>query len=85
MELFSSVDERQQPERIYHQKQQAGWHTRKDVAGAYCTDWIINAPTVNAIMTPTITTLEACWVRRTTEVKMEIPSIAAINVAGAMM
>ena len=31
-----------------------------------------------------IITLEACWVMRITEVKTEIPSIAAINAAGAI-
>ena len=35
-------------------------------------------------MTPTIITLEACWLRRTTEVTIEIPSMAAINAAGAI-
>ena len=51
---------------------------------AYCTDWITTTPTVKAIITPTIITLEACWVMRITEVKTEIPSIAAINAAGAI-
>jgi len=50
----------------------------------YCTDWITTTPTVKAIITPTIITLEACWVMRITEVKTEIPSIAAINAAGAI-
>jgi hypothetical protein len=50
----------------------------------YCTDWITTTPTVKAIMTPTIITLEACWEMRITEVKTEIPSIAAINAAGAI-
>ena len=36
-------------------------------------------------MTPTIITLEACWVRRITEVTTEIPSMAAINAAGAII
>ena len=35
-------------------------------------------------MTPTIITLEACWVMRVTVVKIEIPSMAAINAAGAI-
>jgi len=35
-------------------------------------------------MTPTIITLEACWVRRIKEVMTEIPNIAAINAAGAI-
>ena len=35
-------------------------------------------------MTPTIITLDACWVMRVTVVKIEIPSMAAINAAGAI-
>jgi len=35
-------------------------------------------------MTPTIITLEACWVMRVTVVKIEIPSMAAIKAAGAI-
>jgi hypothetical protein len=50
----------------------------------YCTDWIITTPTVKAIITPTIITLDASWVRRITAVNAEIPSIAAINAAGAI-
>ena len=50
----------------------------------YWTAWIITAPTVKAIMTPTIITLDACWVRRITEVTAEIPSMAAIKAAGAI-
>jgi hypothetical protein len=50
----------------------------------YRTDWIIAAPTVKAITTPTIITLDACWVRRITEETNEIPSMAAINAAGAI-
>jgi hypothetical protein len=45
---------------------------------------MITTPTVKAIMTPTIITLEACWVRRITVVITEIPNIAAINAAGAI-
>jgi hypothetical protein len=45
---------------------------------------MIMAPTVKAIMTPTIITLEACWVRRITTVIAVIPNIAAINAAGAI-
>lgn len=51
----------------------------------YWTAWIIIAPTVKAIMTPTIITLDACWVKRITEVTIEIPSMAAINAAGAII
>jgi hypothetical protein len=36
-------------------------------------------------MTPTIITLEACWVRRITAAIAEIPTIAAINAAGAII
>ena len=63
----------------------AGWQkTLKGRGPNYCTDWITTTPTVKAIITPTIITLEACWVMRITEVKTEIPSIAAINAAGAI-
>lgn len=50
----------------------------------YWTDWMITTPTVNAIMTPTIITLEACWVRRMIEVTVEIPNIMAMIAAGAI-
>ena len=56
----------------------------KEPGSNYWTDWIITTPTVKAIMTPTIITLEACWVRRITAVTAEMPSKAAINAAGAM-
>jgi hypothetical protein len=46
---------------------------------------MIITPTVRAIMTPTIITLEACGVRRITAAIAEIPTIAAINAAGAII
>jgi len=46
---------------------------------------MIAVPTVKAIMTLTIITLEACWVRRITAAIVEIPTSAAINAAGAII
>jgi hypothetical protein len=46
---------------------------------------MIITPTVRAIMTPTIITLEACGVRRITAAIAEIPTIAAIKAAGAII
>jgi len=41
-------------------------------------------PTVNAIITPSIITLDAFWVSRITAAVIEIIAIAAINDAGAI-
>jgi len=62
----------------------AGKKSLRGPRSNYWTDWIITTPTVKAIMTPTIITLDACWVMRVTVVKIEIPSMAAINAAGAI-
>jgi hypothetical protein len=62
----------------------AGKRSLKGPGSNYWTDWIITTPTVKAIMTPTIITLEACWVMRVTDVTIEIPSMAAIKAAGAI-
>jgi ABC-type enterochelin transport system permease subunit len=50
----------------------------------YCTTCINMTPTVNAIMTPSIITLDAFWVSRITAAVIEIMAIAAINDAGAI-
>jgi ABC-type enterochelin transport system permease subunit len=50
----------------------------------YCTTCINMTPTVNAIMTPSIITLDAFWVSRITAAVIEIMAIAAINDAGTI-
>ena len=55
-----------------------------EIGSAYCTTCINMTPTVNAIMTPSIITLDAFWVSRITAAVIEIMAIAAINDAGAI-
>ena len=55
-----------------------------DTGMGYCITCISMTPTVNAIMTPSITTLDAFWVSRITAAVIEIIAIAAIKNAGAI-
>jgi ABC-type enterochelin transport system permease subunit len=50
----------------------------------YCTTCINMTPTVNAIITPSIITMDAFFVSRITAAVIEIIAIAAINDAGAI-
>lgn len=55
-----------------------------EIGSSYCTTCINMTPTVNAIITPSIITLDAFWVSRITAVMIEIMAITAINDAGAI-
>ncbi|MGD8446422.1 MAG: hypothetical protein PVI94_23170 [Desulfobacterales bacterium] len=55
-----------------------------EIGSAYCTTCINMTPTVKAIMTPSIITLDAFWVSRITAAVIEIMAIAAIKDAGAI-
>ena len=57
---------------------------KKESGMVYCTTCINMTPTVNAIITPSIITLDALCVNRITAAVIEITAIAAINDAGAI-
>jgi hypothetical protein len=54
------------------------------IGSGYCTTCINMIPTVSAIITPSIITLDAFWVNRITAAVIEIIAVAAINDAGAI-